>query len=539
LRSGIEWADDVVTRLDEDETHANSEFHRRKAAWKRDVAQDEKPREILEQTRVARTYRVSGWLAIGIELIIATVTLFALLSFGFSFSVSLLLALVIATLVTVGIAYVLHGGITALVNRWGEPTTSYNHLKKWFILPSFVLMILALLAYVAVQRLDAESLYLLQPVLSVAKFAAMLGFMVLGTALLVAADLLDWSRSRAANYEAIRNERQRVASKRREWQEELELLEVDSAERESPRPSDEPKDRETSPLESEAHSNGNSSSVLSSAVKLSAALLVLVSVTGLSACSSQPQIRKVQMAGNVSYEIVVDASGITNSSALRQAGGNVIKSAPKIVELQHVNKLSVFWFGQNGWTAEEKFSLPLPPFTRAEVVKHDQGEVEKVRPDVREYGDQRDSKSLQIAEQQIAADYRREVEKALGLLTIDSIIPPPSVESPCTDLNGILSRFAEPTGGARIVLIITDGRQNCGGDYDIRRVLNAQNNQLVVVMIVPSTEADGREDFELRKSRFTNACPQCSVVPYYREDLDQVISNALRNRTEQTAVAEK
>jgi hypothetical protein len=204
---------------------------------------------------------------------------------------------------------------------------------------------------------------------------------------------------------------------------------------------------------------------------------------------------------------------------------------------QRVGKLSVFWFGQNGWSAEEKISLTLPAFTRVEVVKHDQGEIEKVRPDVVEYGKQRDSKSLQLAQQQAEADYRLEVEKALAHLTVDGIVPPPSVESPCTDLNGIMSRFAEPAAGPRIVLLITDGRQNCAGDEGIRRLPDLQDNQLFVVMIVPGTEADGLEDFELRKASFSGACPRCIVVPYYRNDLDQIISDALRKRAERTTVA--
>ena len=289
--------------------YSTSEFHRRKAAWKREVVNNEKPHEILEQTRLARTYRVSGWLAIGIEIVIATVTLLGLLAFGFSFAVALALALLIATVLTLGIAYALHGGITALVTRWGDPLVSYDRLKKYFILPAFVLMVLSILAYVAIQRLDPETLYALQPVLSSAKFTAMLGFMVFGTGLLAAADLLDWSLSRSAKYKALKNERQKISSRRREWQEEL--SEMEEEEREAGKQPQAPAAlQDAQPALPTPSPNGNSGNPPQGAAKVVVSLLVVAALVGYSACSTPtPQVKKTLVQGDTTCEVVMDASG--------------------------------------------------------------------------------------------------------------------------------------------------------------------------------------------------------------------------------------
>jgi hypothetical protein len=142
---------------------------------------------------------------------------------------------------------------------------------------------------------------------------------------------------------------------------------------------------------------------------------------------------------------------------------------------------------------------------------------------------------LQLAEGRAESDYRQEVVRALTPLTTDTIIPPHAVGSRCTDLNGVLSRFTEPTVDQKIVLIVTDGRQNCGGDYSIKNVSNPRPNQIVIIMIVSGTEDDGLEDFELRRSRFAKACPQCMVVPFYKDDLDRVVDEAVRKRSSETA----
>lgn len=541
LQTGIEFANDAVKQLDADEAHATSEFHRRKAAWKRDVAKDEQPREILEQIFAARIFRIAGLCAIGIEIGIATWTLYQLLAYGFSLVVALILALVIATIITLPITYVFHGAIYYLVTRLNDPFARLKRLTIYFVALPLFFVILSIAAYVAVFRLDTETLYALQAVISTSKFVAMFGFMILGTALLVAADLYGWSRFRAAKYKAIKDERQEIASKRREWQGELDGLEEEQRANNTQQQTQASSPQEDQPNQQVASSNGNSSSVSEAQVasKSLAVLLVLASLYGLSACAPPPpQIKKIPVQESVICDLVIDASGITNRQALQQAGVNVLNSMAKTVEQQHVSKLSVFWFGHNGWTAEQKLPLVLPPSYRLEVVKR-AGEIEGIRRDLGEFDKQRNEKALKEAEAQAQTEYRGEMVKSLAPLTIETLVPASTVESSCTDINGMLSRFARPASASRhIVLIVTDGRQNCGGKYEIEQV-SLEKNTAFVVVLVPATDADGREDFELRSKRFTEACPQCVVVPFYREDLDQAVAEALKKRDEHSSITQK
>lgn len=528
LKSGTEWADDAILRLDDDERHTISEFHRRKAEWRRDVTKDEKPREVLEQTHTARTYGISGRACIGIELLIATGTMLLIfLAIGFSLAPAALLALILAGIITVGLVLAFHGGITYLVKRWDDPLESINRLKKRFILPAFVLMVFSVIAYVAIQRLDADTVLLLQPVLAISKFTAMLGFMVLGTALLVAAELLNWSQFRAKAYEANRNERQTIISKRREWQEQLAGLEQNSNEalQEAAPPSSDFK-----PTEPSVSSNGKAASVPQSALGSATLVIVcaLLSNLFLSACTAQSQPRRLAQQENISCNVIMDASGVRYYSGLQHAGLNVLNGLPKMVEQQHIGELSTFWFGQNGWTVERKVHILFRPYARVEMPERKPDDLEKMRPDVGKAQREKDSKLLKELERKEQSDYDMEVRRALAPLTINELIPPAKQESPCTDVNGLLSRFSQRnSAGLQIVLLVTDGRQNCRKNYQIDKV--AYDSQvIIIVMIVPGTKEDGREDYRAKAASFEQACPQCSVVPYYREDLDQLVAEAVR-----------
>lgn len=537
LRSGIEWADDAVRRLDEDREKAKPEFHRRKASWKRTVEADEKPGEIVEQTRTADIYRSSGWLAIGIELIIATLTLLGVMTFGLPFAVTLLLAIVLATVVTIFIAYVLHGSLYYLFNRPDDPLEGLRRLKLLVMLPCFVLVLLSIITYVAVQRLDAQTLYALQTWLSFSKLTVMLGFMGLGTALLVAADILSWSRWRDVNYTLIEDMRQKISSQRREWQEELDEIQQKPEATHNTVPLPVANLAQTT-QQPPAPVNGSSSNAPHTVLKVSSILLLAALTLGLSACAPpQPQVKKTPVHERIAFDVVVDASGIKNSEALQIAGLHIFEHAAKIIEQQRVTNFSVHWFGQNGWTTEQKLNLTMPSYMKIEVLQQAASEISTLRPDIEEVQKQLNEQALKIAEEQFQTEYRGEIIRSLSPLTIEMLVPAQSTESPCTDINGMLVRFTQPTQDVqRILLIASDGRQNCNGEYLIEKI-SARPNIAVVVMLIPGTASDGHQDYELRRSRFTDAFPQCVVAPYYREDIENLIADAIKKSSDHSAAA--
>lgn len=539
LQTGIEFADNAIERLDADEGHAAGEFRRRKAAWGRHVDNDEKPREIPEQMHSSRNYRVAGFCAIGIEVGIATYTFFKMLekfvAYGLPFAAALALALVI----TLPLAYLFHGSIHYIVTRLREPAAQLKRLTVYFVLLPLLFVLLSIVAYVALFRLDPETIYALQGVLSAMKFVAMLGFMVLGAALLVASDIYGWSRSRAETYRAILDERLAIAGNRREWQNELSAL---SGQQPAAAPQAQvPAQQAQQTLPPATSPNGNSAGATTAATTVISALLILGVLGGLSACTPPaPKVTLVPVQEEVVCAVVIDASGPPDGRqqqqeevrqrALQQAGLNVIESVKKTIEREHVTKLTVYWVGPRGWMPEEKLVLPVPYYKRAEVVGREPGEFDDLRPDVADVERQRNGKALAEAVAKASADYHREVEKALVSFTSEVIVPPPTASSPCTDLNGMMARFSEPTSAVKhIVYVVTDGRQNCGGRTGLQKVAFPENTAVVVVLI-PGDDADGRDDYELRRAMFIEACARCEVAPFFRPDLDLVVAESFKKR---------
>lgn len=542
LRTGIEFADDAVARLDADEAHASGEFRRRKAEWGRHVENDEKPREIPEQMHASRNYRVGGICAIGIEVGIATYAFHKMLeAYGLPIAAALALALVLALVITLPLAYLFHGAIHYLVTRLREPAAQLKRLTTYFVYLPLLFVALSIVAYVALFRLDPETVYALQGLLSAMKFVAMFGFMVLGAALLVAADLYAWSRSRAENYKAILDERLAIAGKRREWQNELAALS-------GQQPIVPQQAQQTSPPMTSP--NGNSAGATTAATTVISALLILGALGGLSACTPPaPKVKMVPVQEEVVCDVVIDASGAPDGSAqqqeeirqraLRQAGLNVIESVKKTVKREHATRLNVFWLGDNGWMLDEKLTLAIPHYKRAELVRREAGEFDKLRPDVADVERQRNEKALAEAEAQTSSEYHGDVEKALARFNVEAVVPPPTAGSPCTDLNGMMARFSDPTSAVRRVLyVVTDGRESCEGRVGIQNVIFPENTAVVIVLI-PGADADGRDDFEQRRAIFNEACARCEVVPFFRSDLDSVAAESFKKRNAPSSLVKK
>ena len=535
LVAGLHWASDAVQRLDDQVRQAIVQFRRRKAEEKLSISDDERPHEIQRQIRRAAIYRAGGWSAIFAEILIATVAILLVMSlFGFSPLVWSIPALLVATVVTLLIARPIHAAILILAERVGDPLESRARVRKWFIRPAFLLVVLTVVAYIAMQRLDAETLLALQPILSGLLFVGMLGFVFLGAALLVVTALLLWSRPAAAHYEELLTQRQRIASKRDQWQHEYNGFEVESGAHLAPT------DAVSPPVEvpAEVPSNGQPSDGKSitalAGAKVGVVLLAAAALFGSSGCVATPTLKAEPAAERVSLDYVVDASGVLNPPALQQAGQNLLKSTELIVEQNHVTDLRVDWFGPNGWLAQERLYLQLPTPTHIVIGKPGPSEIGKLRPDVEEAGKNRDQKAVADAMVTARAKYVAEMKKNLAPLSLETLIPAPEVQSNCTDINGALARFRSRTSAARqVVTIVTDGRQNCG-THEIKPV-TWQKGVAIVIVVVPGTEYDGRDDFETRRDKFAAACPWCVIVPFYREDMDAVVTEAVRTSDDYAA----
>jgi hypothetical protein len=524
LVSGCHWAIDAIRRVDDDIRQSIVQYRRHKAEENLPLADDEKPHEIQIQLRRAAIYLAGGWSAIFAEVAIATITILLMTNeFGLSQWIATPIAFTAATVLTLLIARLIHAAILILAERTGNPLESRSRVRKWFICPSFMLVLFTIVAYIALQRLDADTLLAVHPIVSGVMFVGMFGFVFLGASLLVVAALLSWSKPAAARYEELLTLRERIACKREQWQQEQNDFEVELEEL--------PLDLHRAVSEVKTPNNNESSDeramVASGATKAATILLLAAMLLGSSACKTTKAVKTVPTSTQVTLDLAVDASGVLNRNAFLQAGEQMIAKGQSIVEQQRVTNLRVNWFGPNGWSTRERLNIRLTSPPSFVPDKTDVGEIGRLRPDLQRAQKSRDDKAVSAATSDAQGPYVAALKKELTPLSIETLIPGPEVQSPCTDINGVLARFATRTSVERqLVAIITDGRQNCKTSQI--KPVTWQQGVAVVIIVVPGTESDGLDDYESRKNRFAGACPWCVIVPYHRDDIDAVIAEAVK-----------
>lgn len=545
LAAAIHWAAASVSIIDNLIQQTIAQFRRRKAEEKLAVADDETPHEIHEQTHLAHVCKIGGWSAILVEFAFATYFVAAALtSYGLALPIAILIALAVSAFVTTTLVLLIHAGIMFVAKRFGNPHESRERVRKWFVWPALLFGALGILSYFAIQRLDVETLLALLPILFALKFAGMVAFVVLGAGLLAGAEFLLWSRGQSANYHKLLRERQRVDAKRSEWQHELDQVRTESV-----NAADDAKSTGAILPAHEGGSNGQASTALATkrVATVAVTLIAAVAIFGSSSCT-KPATAKAEVTETkerVVLNFVVDASGdpegggIANVAAFQQAGRNIRNNAPAIVAEQKVTDVRVFWFGNNGWSAEERLNLRLPPRMRVVADHRDLGEIGKLRRDADQESKRQDDNAVARTTEQIQIQYQAEVEKTLAALSPEVLIPGANIQSRCTDINGMLARFASTQGSAdrQLAIIATDGRQNCRGNRQITPLLQPGKNVAVVIILVPGTPSDGREDFELRQKQFEAACAFCVVIPHWSEELDQAMAQAVKRSNEYSSNA--
>jgi hypothetical protein len=551
LKNAVAWAKDWLERLEAKKTQMLADFRRRKAAWGLHVGEHEVPHVIREQVNEAKIYGWAGRLAIAIEIGLASIVLLPLTLLIPSLSLAIALSVLVASLVTVAIAYLFHATLLSLAVNHEEPLEAIKRLNRYAILPTALLMLVSAVAWVALQRLDAATVLALAGVISLTKLTAMLGFVGLGGALLAKAHLLRWSEPFALEYEQTLDEIQVTEAKATEWKE---LLKDMAEPGESQK--DEAEEQGLALLSAQTPSqpqlpanasNGAAASVKSTASPPVIALLALLAGVGSTGCPGPgpPPIKLTSVTGSMSVKLLADASGVDYKDALQSGGKNLAQNSPAILDELARNEstlasdFSVHWFGANGWNAEEKLHITLPQYPKPELIPVAPSEVCKVRPDACEVEKQQQKAALEAAQAQARIDYQNEVQKALTPLTAEILAPPPDTNSPCTDINGVFGRFIKNSSSPQILILLTDGRQNCGQNYEINQVAFPQHKVAVVVILVSGTENDGQSDFESRSKVFLTACPWAVVVPHHYEGLDKAVAGAVKKADEYAAQSQK
>lgn len=538
LHSAIAWAGGMETgmetRLETAIENCIAEFCARKSGWGLDNEDNERPHEITDQVVKSRRLKFSAYIGLAVEILVAAATIWASVAFYiFSTVLSFGAAVAIATVATLGVAWLVHGGLIPFFDTPQNPLGGYRRLSWFVIFPTLVALIVAVAAYGAVRNLDASTLLWAQSGISFAIYLAIFGFWGLGTGLLMAADIHDWSISASDEFQALESELQEVRNARREWLEKLNRkssgnppLPINN------NPPHTPQIAVALPQTTSATLNTvtevgvveavTPNATSTNGLKSTVLGLMLLFTFFLTACE-EPQIKKTPVAEKSTLSVVVDVSGIENREALQTAGLHIRNNLPKIIKQFRVTDLDLYWFGANGWNAEKKAEISIPPFNNIEVVfPKRNSEVESMRPDIKEAQEKLKQQIIISATTQEDAIYQKEIERSLASLKNELLSP--DISSSCTDINGALGRFTQPINVVKhIILIITDGRQNCDGEI-IKRITVPENAQIIFV-IVSGTKIAGQDDFEVRKQRVENACSECKVVPHYSKDFESILVN--------------
>lgn len=531
LKSNIDWADDVEVRADSEMKHQRSEYHRQKASRNEIAVTDEEPREHYHHGRKARNYRIGAYAALFIEVIISALMFFGLLNFAWVFEAKVIVAVLMSAVVTLGLAYVLHGPVSYLIDS-DDPSISLRWLR-YIIIPSLVLIVLSIIAYIAIQRLDPITLLAWQPVLSSAKFVAMIGLLGVGVSMLVGGDIYDWSAEPAADYQELQSVRQEIANYKREWADELNGT--------TQSPSNNATVNNTTSVivntvpeiraDPAISINGNNSplpksSAISSFIMIAVAAAALMS----SACSApEAHYELTPVVENIEADVIIDATGVKNHSVLQKAGQNFFYNVPGIVHQHNIKRFSILWFGNNGWTPELRATVDLPVKMSAKELRRDMGDLKVYREDVLEAENKLYEDQLKAVNEKLDEKYLTEIRSKFSEVDFNAMIPPKEMETSCSDLNGLIGYYAQPDSTKlHLIFVITDARQNCHEDYTFQKLPIPQNKKIIFI-IVPGTEGDGLIDYELRQSNILAGCPSCTVVPYHRKDLSAVTLEAVES----------
>src|SRR5205809_5004940 len=463
----------------------------------------------------------AGWIAILFECALGA---WLALRIGIAWWTGVVLALLLGV--------ILHGALTFLFRRSGQPRETYATLKKWLLWPAFILTLVSILAVLAVRVLTGWLLLALLPFLGLSLWSATIGLLLLGAALLVASDVYEWSRRDAREYAAIDYEQHKSENVRREFEEDLrELEKIETQQAQLP----------VSHANASSSPNGNNAVALARTLPL---LLLAACLTWTTACTtgkgdvqsppSQPgdptaNSNAPQSNGGTYFDIYVDASQSPSTTALRDVIRRLIDSLPRIVERWNVRRLTGFLFAQDGWNVEEKVHVDLPELRLPKVTNYDAGEFKGFR-NVEEAQEQQTASDANVADTQARTTYRGEIHRLLATITEDALMPPPKSElekgPPCTDVNGVLGRVGNSKSLPRIVLVISDGHETC--QPTLNQIPDATENILVFALL-PEGNKPGQRDFDLRKAQIAKAAPWIQVVPYFN-DLDTAISEAKAKR---------
>jgi hypothetical protein len=389
----------------------------------------------------------------------------------------------------------------------------------------------------------------------------MLSLMFLGSSLLVANHLLNWSRRTFVTYEDLLSEKHEIEDQCRAWQEKLNEIETPAHDEintadtngdggsanNAPLPppqqqQQQPQQQSDVPAEpaaaqSNTSLNGKSGNLNPASTALGLILAAVVAI-GSTACESykvqHSDFRKIEIPYSNQFNIVSDDSGICNKIAYKEAARNLIKAMPKIVKKHKIGNVAFYQFNDNARNARLTKDLAFPASIKYELLPVEaKSELEKIRPDVVRKKESERQKALLSVNGDAENENEKRIDDVLKPVSAEEMVP--LGESDKTDLNGALIRFGQPSSANQeISAFLSDGHQNLD-TREIASITPSKNNVAIVFILIPESDSSDIADYEETKARIQRACPWAIVVPHYQKDLDKIVDEAVRKSQEFTA----
>jgi hypothetical protein len=520
-------------RLENEKENKQNEFLEKLDAWLSSQPQQKvQPYAITDDVRSGRLYEITSYICMGIESALAA--WITNNNTNFVVWMSILLGVV----VSVAVALLLHGSLSFLLKDPKSLRKTLLRIKSYVLKPSLTLTAISLLVLFLARASSGQLALVLEPVFTFFLYTTTIGLLLLASALLSAANVLNWTRQYKKVYDALEKEERDTTLYRDVFNLKLHDLTralyglqaqaAGTSTTYTPHPpSSNGGGQGQQPPAQPTGGSTTGPSAGSSLTNTIPALLLAALIPFYSACGgiTKGEAPTTPTDTKVVYgemDIFIDATKSTEDPDVRTVIRDLREQLPRLVEKWNISKLTVYHFGEKGWNPEEKALIRIP-----ELV------IEKLEPpkksDIPAAQKEREKQyATQVAESEKNAreKHQARIQEVLSGLSDDQLLPLAKAQNAdCTDVNGVLGRVSKTPGDKpHVSLIITDGAQTCG-NRNIKDLDSPQGNVMLVVILVPEKlkysrnskgePVRGDEQFEARKNILKSKVPWASVVPYF------------------------
>jgi hypothetical protein len=483
-RAAVSAIDAEIEIVKRKMANACEDFVRAYKAWFGVEPLDPTPRELPEQVAVARRNWLAGAAAAGLELLMATFVLTGM-------EVGLIVALTSSAILTFLLVCFAHGAILATTGR-RSPLHSLALIKKYILAPALVFTIPVfggLLFTRFLSDLTADWLPIFLPFLQIFLWAATIGLILLGAALLSLAEHHLWSQHHVRNFDQLERLTARLEIARSHYDNIC-----------SPRSTSKPP-----------------------SISRAAMLAVLILSGSMAGCSggtanrgARAETRATPTPVPAELVIMTDVSGSLDPEGREATADNLKAQLLQLIKDSNAHTLTIETYGRNGRMGKTVRSVPLPRREKPNVQGQQRSGETKIFPGVEKIFEKANKEKEEAANKKADEKYQADLDKVLSEITPVMLVPSVTKAAHCSDIGGALSHISDQRhGDPQIYIVITDAEHTCG---PLKPVAAPPNDVKVLMLQAPSLQRKGQktrleDQYESRRDALLKAAPWLVIRP--------------------------